>query len=60
MDFIAIIPKSEGKKVIIVVIDRISKYANFYGLSHPFSTSTIATTFMNIVQKLHGHSKIIV
>ena len=28
--------------------------------SHPFSTSTVVATFMNIVQKLHGNPKIIV
>jgi hypothetical protein len=60
MDFITGLPKSEGKTVIMVVVDRLTKYAHFFSLSHPFKASTIATTFMEIVQKLHGVPKIIV
>jgi hypothetical protein len=44
----------------MVGVDRLAKYAHFCALSHPFSTSTVAATFMGIVQKLHGNSKIIV
>ena len=47
MDFIIGLPKSEGKNVIMVVIDRITKYAHFCALSHPFKSSTVATTFMD-------------
>ena len=36
MDFITGLPKSEGKSVITVVVDRITKYAHFCALSHPF------------------------
>ena len=44
----------------MVVVDRLTKYAHFCGFSHPFSASTVATTFINIVQKLHGSPNIIV
>ena len=60
MDFITGLPKSEGKNVIMVVVDRLTKYAHFCFLSHPFSASTIAATFINTVQKIHGRTKIIV
>ena len=60
MDFIIGLPKSEGKNAIGVVGDRIIKHAHFCALSHPFSISTIVVTFMDIVHKLHGNSKIIV
>jgi hypothetical protein len=60
MDFITGLPKSEGKTVIMVVVDRLTKYAHFFSLSHPFKASTIATTFMETIQKLHGVPKIIV
>jgi hypothetical protein len=60
MDFITGLPKSEGKSVIMVVVDRLTKYAHFCALSHPFKASTVATTFMETVQKLHGNPKIIV
>ena len=59
MDFITGLPKSEGKSVMVVV-DRLTKYAHFCALSHPFKASTIVTAFMEIVQKLHGNPKIIV
>ena len=36
MDFITVLPKSKGKSVIMVVVDRITKYAHFCALSHPF------------------------
>jgi hypothetical protein len=60
MDFLIGLPKSEGKTIIMVVVDRIKKYAHFFSLSHPFKESTVATTFMEMVQKLHGVPKIIV
>ena len=60
MDFIIGLPKSEGKSVIMVVVDRITKYAHFFALSHPFKESTVATAFMKKIQKLHGNPKIIV
>ena len=60
MDFITGLPNSEGKSVIMVVVDRITKYAHFCALSHPFKASTVATAFMETIQKLHGNPKIIV
>ena len=60
MDFIIGLPKSEGKSVIMVVVDRLTKYAHFFALSHPFKASTVATTFMDTVQKLHGNPRVIV
>jgi hypothetical protein len=60
MDFITGLPKSEGKSVIMVIVDRMTKYAHFCALSHPFKASTVATAFMETVQKLHGNPKIIV
>jgi hypothetical protein len=60
MDFIIGLPKSEGKSVIMVIVDRLTKYAHFCALSHPFKASIVATTFMEAVQKLHGSPKIIV
>ena len=60
MDFITGLPKSEGKSVIMVVVDRLTKYAHFCALSHPFNESTVATAFMETIQKLHGNPKIIV
>ena len=60
MDFITGLPKSEGKSVIMVIVYRLTKYTHFCALSHPFKSIIVATTFMEIVQKLHGSPKIIV
>ena len=60
MDFITGLPKSEGKSIIMVVVDRLAKYTHFCALSHPFNASTVATTFMETVQKLYGTPNIIV
>ena len=54
MDFITGLPKSEGKEVIFVVVDRFSKYAHFMALSHPYTAHTVAKTFMESIYKLHG------
>jgi hypothetical protein len=54
MDFITGLPKSGNKSVIMVVVDRLSKYARFYALQHPFTASTVAQIFMDQVFKLHG------
>jgi hypothetical protein len=54
MDFITDLPKSGNKSVIMVVVDRLSKYAHFCALQHPFTASTVAQIFMDQVFKLHG------
>ena len=60
MDFITVLPKPEGKSVIMLVVDRLTKYAHFCALSHPFKASTVATRFMDTIQKLHGKPRVIV
>jgi len=54
MDFIQGLPKSEGKEVIFMVVDRFSKYTHFMALIHPYSASSVARVFMDNVYKLHG------
>ena len=60
MDFITCLPNSKGKTIIMVVIDILTRYAHFCALSHPFKANTIATMFMEKIQKIHGKPKIIV
>jgi hypothetical protein len=54
MDFMTDLPKSRNKSVIMVVVDRLSKYAHFYALQHPFTASMVDQIFMDQVFKLHG------
>jgi transposase InsO family protein len=54
MDFIEAMPKSNGKEVILVVVDRLTKLAHFIPLSHPYSVQTVAQAFVDNIFKLHG------
>lgn len=47
MDFIDELPKSKGKTVIWVVMNRLTKYAHFMSLSHPYSATDVAKVFMD-------------
>ena len=54
MDFIEGLPKVCGKSVILMVVDRFSKYARFIALSHRYSTASVARAFFNAIVWLHG------
>ena len=54
MDFIEGLPLSQGYSIIWVVMDRLTKYAHFIALKHPYTTEKLAHTFMNQLFKLHG------
>jgi hypothetical protein len=54
LDFIEGLPKSKGKDVILVVVDRLTKYAHFIPLSHPYTVNNVADMFMENIIKLHG------
>ena len=42
MDFIDGLPKSQRMDVIMVVVDRLTKYVHFIVLSHPYSAAKVA------------------
>jgi len=54
LDFIEGLPKSEGYSVILVVVDRFTKYAHFLPLKHPFTAMSVARVLFDAVIKLHG------
>lgn len=47
MDFITGLLKLGNKSVIMVVVDRNSKYAHFLALPHPFTPTLVAQAFMD-------------
>ena len=54
MDFIDGLPTSQGKTTIFVVVDRLSKYAHFIPISHPYTAVSVAHVFFDNIFKLHG------
>ncbi|KAA8531351.1 hypothetical protein F0562_006060 [Nyssa sinensis] len=54
IDFIEGLPLSKGYSVIMVVVDRFSKYSHFIPLSHLYTASTVVKAFMENIFKLHG------
>ncbi|GKD06110.1 transposon ty3-G gag-pol polyprotein [Tanacetum coccineum] len=54
MDFIEGLPNSNGFTTVMVVVGRISKYAHFIPLRHPFTATTIAREFVYNIVRLHG------
>jgi hypothetical protein len=51
MDFVSGLPKSEGKVVIMVVIDKLTKYSHLVALTHPFSDAVVVDKFLKIFHK---------
>ncbi|CAH9143923.1 unnamed protein product [Cuscuta epithymum] len=60
MDFITGLPSSNGYTVIMVVIDRLSKYAHLASLKSDFNSKQVAELFIKTVVKLHGFPKTII
>jgi hypothetical protein len=54
MDFIDGLPKCGGFSVILVVVDRFTKYAHFSPMKHPYTAAFVAQLFFTNVVKLHG------
>jgi hypothetical protein len=60
MDFIDGFPKCGGYSVILVIVDRFTKYAHFISLRHPCTTTSVVQAFFSNIAKLHGLLKTIV
>jgi hypothetical protein len=54
MNFVEGLPKSQKKNVILVVVNRLTKYAHFLSLTHPYTAQDVAHLFPDNIFKLHG------
>ncbi|XP_026453013.1 uncharacterized protein LOC113353717 [Papaver somniferum] len=54
MDFINGMPISDRKSILLVIVDKLTKYAHFIPLHHPYTAVSVAQVFLNQVFKLHG------
>lgn len=57
MDFITGLPSSRGYTAIMVVVDRLSKYAHFAPLPSKFDALRVAHLFINTVVRHHCFSE---
>lgn len=55
MDFIEGLPHSQGKSVILVVVDRFTKYGHFLALSHPYTAQSVAKLFLDVLTSYMGN-----
>lgn len=54
MDFVTGLPLVKGKSVIIVVVDRLSKYCHLGSLSATYTAVSVAEFFVEHIVRLHG------
>ena len=54
LDFVKALPQVQGKSVILMVVDRFSKYCHFIPLAHPYSAESVAQAFFADIVRLHG------
>lgn len=40
--------------MIVVVVDRLSKYGHFIPLKHPYTAQMVAKVFLDMIVRLHG------
>jgi len=54
MDFITRLPIANGYSIILVIIDRLSKFAHFIPLTTDFSAHKVADLFIQEIVSMHG------
>ena len=54
MDFIEGLPTSGNANCIMVVVDKLSKFAHFVPLRHPYTAQKVTQVFLDNIFRLHG------
>jgi hypothetical protein len=54
MDFVERLYTSHKQNVILVVVDRLTKFVHFIALAHPYTVAKVESLFLQHVFKLHG------
>jgi hypothetical protein len=60
MDFITGLPTSEQKDTIFVIVDLLTKYAHFFGISSRAKAIQVVDIYVKNIFKIHGFPKVIV
>lgn len=60
MDFVEGLPKSHLKDVVLVVVDRLTKYVHFTPLAHPYIASKVANLYVQHILNIHGMPSLVV
>jgi hypothetical protein len=60
MDFVEGLPQSGSANCILVVVDKLTKYAHFVPLKHPYTAQSVARVLLDQIYKLHEMRKSIV
>lgn len=59
LDFVEGLPKSV-EEVILVIVDKLTKYGHFVALRHPYTAIVVAQKVLDTVVKLHGPPRSII
>jgi hypothetical protein len=60
MDFITGLPRTQGKDLIFVVMDRLMKFSHFFSIATDFDAAQVVELFFRDIFGLHGLPKTIV
>lgn len=60
MDFVEGFPRSGKFDGVLVVVDKLSRYAHFIPIAHPYSAETVARLYLDNIFKLHSMPKSII
>jgi hypothetical protein len=60
MDFVEGLQRVNNKSIILIVVDRLSKYAHFIALGHPYTATSVAQAFFDSIVRQNNNPRSIV